>query len=46
LENIMAGPTFWADQEKARNLLDESTTIRRKLDTLAVLERKPAGRLA
>jgi peptide chain release factor 2 len=40
LENIMAGPTFWADQEKARTILDEATTIRRKLDTLADLEQK------
>ena len=36
----MAGPTFWADQEKARTILDEATTIRRKLDTLADLEQK------
>ena len=36
----MAGPTFWADKDKARGILDEASTIRRKLDTLAELERK------
>jgi len=36
----MAGPTFWADQAKARGILDEATTIRRKLDTLAALDQK------
>ena len=36
----MAGPTFWADKDKARIVLDEASTIRRKLDTLAVLEQK------
>ena len=40
LENIMAGPTFWADQNNARVVLDEATSIRRKLDTLADLGRK------
>jgi peptide chain release factor 2 len=40
LENIMAGPTFWADKEKARTVLDEATVIRRKLDTLAEITRK------
>jgi peptide chain release factor 2 len=34
----MAGPTFWADQNKARSILDEATIIRRKLDTLAALD--------
>jgi peptide chain release factor 2 len=36
----MAGPTFWADQDKARTILDEASAIRRKLDTLAALEQK------
>ena len=36
----MAGPSFWAEQEKARVVLDEATTIRRKLDTIAGIERK------
>ena len=36
----MAGPTFWADQDKARTILDEATVIRRKLDTLTEVERK------
>ena len=36
----MAGPSFWAEQEKARVVLDEATTIRRKLDTNAGIERK------
>ena len=40
LENIMAGPTFWADQNKARTILDEATSIRRKLDTLTAIEQK------
>ena len=40
LENIMAGPTFWADQNKARTVLDEANAIRRKLDTLIETERK------
>jgi peptide chain release factor 2 len=40
LETIMAGSTFWADKDKARTTLDEATIIRRKLDTLAELERK------
>jgi peptide chain release factor 2 len=40
LENIMAGPTFWADQNKARTILDEATAIRRKLDTLTAIEQK------
>ena len=40
LENLTADPTFWADQGKARTILDEVTTIRRKLDTLTELERK------
>jgi peptide chain release factor 2 len=34
----MAGSTFWADQNKARSILDEAATIRRKLDTLAALD--------
>ena len=40
MENITAGSTFWADQGKARAILDEASTIRRKLDTLAALEQK------
>ncbi len=32
--------SFWADQSKARTILDETTTIRRKLATLTELERK------
>ena len=36
----MAGSTFWADQNKARTILDEATTNRRKLDTLAALDQK------
>ena len=36
----MAGPTFWADQDKARTILDEAAVIRRKLDTLTEVERK------
>jgi len=36
----MAGPTFWSDQNKARTILDEASGIRRKIDTLAELERK------
>jgi peptide chain release factor 2 len=40
LENTMAGPTFWADQERARTVLDEANFIRRKLDTLGEVERK------
>jgi peptide chain release factor 2 len=40
LENLTADPTFWADQGKARTILDEATTVRRKLDTLTELDRK------
>ena len=36
----MAGPTFWADKDNARAVLDEASAIRRKLDTLAEIERK------
>ena len=36
----MAGPAFWTDQTKARTILDEASTIRRKLDTLAALDQK------
>ncbi|MGO9609769.1 MAG: PCRF domain-containing protein, partial [Verrucomicrobiia bacterium] len=36
----MAGSTFWADQTKARTILDEASTIRRKLDTLTALDQK------
>ena len=36
----MAGPAFWADQDKARMVLDEASSIRRKLDTIAALEQK------
>jgi peptide chain release factor 2 len=36
----VAGPTFWVDQNKARTILDEASTIRRKLDTLGTLEQK------
>jgi peptide chain release factor 2 len=34
----MAGPAFWADQNKARSIADEATIIRRRLDTLAALD--------
>jgi peptide chain release factor 2 len=40
LENIMAGPTFWADKDKAKKVFDEAATIRRKLDTIVEIERK------
>jgi len=40
LENIMAGPTFWGDQTKAKKTLDEANAIRRKLDTLAELDKR------
>ncbi|HUK83978.1 MAG TPA: peptide chain release factor 2 [Verrucomicrobiae bacterium] len=40
LENVMAGPTFWVDQNKARAIHDEANSIRRKLDTLVEVERK------
>lgn len=36
----MAGPTFWADKDKAKKVLDEASVIRRKLDTAADIERK------
>jgi len=36
----MAGPAFWNDQIKAKTILNEATTIRRRLDTLAELERR------
>ncbi len=36
----MAGPSFWADQEKARATLDEATGIRRRLETIGDLDRK------
>ena len=36
----MAGPTFWADQNKARAIHDEANAIRRKLDTLVEVERR------
>lgn len=36
----MAGSAFWADQNKARTVLNEATGIRRKLDTLVAIERK------
>jgi peptide chain release factor 2 len=40
LENIMAAPTFWNDQNKARTVLDEANTIRRKLETQTDLDRR------
>jgi peptide chain release factor 2 len=36
----MAGPSFWIDQTKARTILDEASTTRRKLDTLSALDQK------
>ncbi len=36
----MAGSAFWTDKENARKTLDEATGIRRKLETLADLDRK------
>ncbi|MCX7886354.1 MAG: peptide chain release factor 2 [Verrucomicrobiae bacterium] len=40
LETIMAAPTFWDDPLKAKSTLNEAAAIRRRLDTLAELERK------
>jgi peptide chain release factor 2 len=42
LENLMASPTFWADQNAARKTLDEATALRRRLETLAALEQRIA----
>jgi peptide chain release factor 2 len=36
----MAGPTFWADKDKAKKVFDEAATIRRKLETVVEIERK------
>jgi peptide chain release factor 2 len=36
----MAGPDFWADQNKARTTLDEATGTRRKLETLAEMDKR------
>lgn len=36
----MAAPGFWNDQQKAKATLNEATLIRRRLDTLAELDRK------
>lgn len=36
----MAAPTFWNDQNGARKILDEATTLRRKLNSIAELEGK------
>jgi len=36
----MAGPSFWNDQSKAKSTLNEATTVRRRLETLAELERR------
>jgi len=36
----MSGPTFWNDQIKAKTTLNEATIVRRRLDTLAELDRK------
>ncbi len=36
----MAGPTFWSDQSKARQILDEANTIRRKIETQTELDRR------
>ena len=40
LEKTMADPAFWNDQTKAKSILNEATLIRRRLDTLAELDRK------
>ncbi len=40
LESVMAGPAFWADPNQARELTNEATTIRRRLETLTELDRK------
>ena len=43
LENVMAGLTFWADQNKARTAMDEATGLRHKLDRLeqiAIIEHR------
>ena len=40
LENIMAGPTFWNDQNGARRILDEANAIRRKLASIDELARR------
>jgi peptide chain release factor 2 len=40
LENVMAGPSFWNDQAKAREITNEATTVRRRLETLGELEQK------
>lgn len=36
----MAGPTFWGDQEKARTILNEASTIRRKIDALTEIDQR------
>jgi peptide chain release factor 2 len=36
----MAGPTFWADQSKAKIVLEEASSIRRKLELLDELDKK------
>jgi peptide chain release factor 2 len=40
LENIMADPAFWNDQNKARTILDEASGIRRRLDSLVDLDKR------
>ena len=40
LENIMAGSTFWNDQNGARKILDEANGIRRKLASIDELARR------
>jgi len=40
LENIMATPAFWDDQNKARETANEATGVRRKLESLKEIESK------
>ena len=40
LESIMAGSTFWNDQNGARRILDEANEIRRKLASIDELARR------
>jgi peptide chain release factor 2 len=40
LENIMAAPTFWNDQNKARVTMDEANGIRRRLDSLVEIDKR------
>ena len=36
----MASPTFWGDQEKARTILNEAATIRRKIEAVREIDRQ------